>query len=243
MKSKRSRLDRYLAKELVQPKKVIRQILLQGRVKLDGEVCKDMDKLIDEFSHIKFDEQVLQSLQPVYIMLHKPVGVVSATKDLQHKTVLDLIDHPQKNELHIVGRLDLNTSGLLLLTNDSRWSNKLMQPENKIPKRYRVQLANPIHPDYIESFAKGFYFEYEQITTLPAQLEIIAEREAIVSIQEGKYHQVKRMFGRFRNPVVALHRLSVGGLSLDNSLEAGESRMLMPNEVFMALEEPKWSED
>ena len=235
MESKRGRLDRYLAKQLVQSKKAIRQLLLQGRVLIDGSVCKDMDRQIDEFSHIQVDEQVLQSKQAVYLMLHKPVGVVSATKDLQHKTVIDLIDHPQKNELHIVGRLDLNTSGLMLLTNDSRWSNKLMQPEQKVSKRYRVKLANPIHLNCVDDFAKGFYFEYEQITTLPAQLDIIAEREALVSIQEGKYHQIKRMFGRSRNPVVALHRESVGGLPLDESLAPGESRVLTPDEVLMAL--------
>ncbi|RLV61666.1 16S rRNA pseudouridine(516) synthase [Parashewanella curva] len=233
MQSKRGRLDRYLAKQLIQPKKAIRQLLLQGRVKVDDAICKDMDKQIDEFSHILVDDRTLQSNQPIYIMLHKPVGVVSATQDPNHKTVLDLINHPQKHELHIVGRLDLNTSGLVLLTNDSRWSSQLMHPQHKVTKRYKVRLANPIQHEYIEGFANGFHFEYEGVTTLPAKLEIVAEREAIVSILEGKYHQIKRMFGRYRNPVVELHRLSVGLLELDPVLKCGESRMLTQSEVFL----------
>ncbi|NRA24517.1 MAG: pseudouridine synthase, partial [Oleispira sp.] len=132
---------------------------------------------------------------------------------------------------HIVGRLDLNSSGLLLLTNDSRWSRKLMAPEEKVRKVYRVTLENDLSEDYISAFSEGMYFSFENITTQPAQLTIVSNKIAEVVLMEGKYHQIKRMFGRFRNPVLALHRQSVGNLILDQGLMPGESRPLTLTEV------------
>lgn len=168
-------------------------------------------------------------------MLNKPIGVVSATNDKEHKTVIDVLDNAYQLPLHIVGRLDLNTSGLLLLTNDSRWSESITQPEHHVTKEYLVTLANPINETYEAAFAQGMYFSYEDITTQPAKLSILSSHQAQVSLIEGRYHQIKRMFGRFRNPVIGLKRLSVGGLHLDESLKEGESRMLSPDEVKLAL--------
>ena len=167
-------------------------------------------------------------------MLNKPVGVVSATKDELHKTVIELLSGystEQLESLHIVGRLDLNTSGLLLLTNDSRWSRKLMAPEEKVSKVYSVTLENDLSEDYISAFAEGMYFSFEDITTQPAALKIISDKVAEVILMEGKYHQIKRMFGRFRNPVMALHRSSIGNLKLDKCLLEGQSRQLTSVEV------------
>jgi len=158
-------------------------------------------------------------------MLNKPKGVVSATKDGKHSTVLDLIQHPQKNELHIAGRLDFNTTGLVLLTNDGAWSRKISLPEKKIVKTYYVTLAKPLSHEYTYLFQKGIYFAYENITTQPAHLEILSEYTARLSLVEGKYHQVKRMFGFLKNNVLALHRSSVGNFSLDG-LEVGKSRII-----------------
>ncbi len=231
MQSKRSRLDRFLCKKLTLPHKSVRMLLINNRVKVDQIVAKALDLQIDEFSHIQFDEVVLQNRQAIYLMMNKPVGVVSATKDKEHQTVIDLLTHPNKSELHIAGRLDLNSTGLLLLTNDSQWSASLMSPEKKVDKVYQVTLDDPILDEYVQGFEKGFYFEYEDITTKPAILEIIGEREAIVTLSEGKYHQIKRMFGRYRNAVVGLHRLSIGGLCLDKNLELGQSRKLSVLEV------------
>ncbi|MFB2637713.1 pseudouridine synthase [Shewanella bicestrii] len=231
MQSKRGRLDRYLAVKLQIHRKAVRELLLAERVYVDGAPAKALDLLVDEFSHIVFDGQVLQANQPVYLMLHKPVGVVSATKDKEHRTVIDLLDCDARHELHIAGRLDLNSSGLLLLTNDSRWSEALMSPEQKVDKVYRVTLANPLSEDYIAAFAQGMYFGFEDITTQPAQLIILEPHVAEVTLREGKYHQIKRMFGRFRNPVVGLHRLSIGEITLDEALKPGESRMLTVEEV------------
>ncbi|WP_394199803.1 pseudouridine synthase [Shewanella waksmanii] len=231
MQSKRGRLDRFISQQKQIARKQVRLLVAQGQIWVDGVVAKDVAQLIDEFSHIRLNDEVLQAQSPIYLMLHKPVGVVCATVDAQHKTVIDLIDHPQKQQLHIVGRLDLNTSGLVLLTNDSRWSKRLMSPENKVAKRYRVTLAHPLSDQYIAAFAAGMWFEYEKITTLPAKLEIIDDFTAEVILTEGKYHQIKRMFGRFRNPVVALHRYAVGNMRLSDDLLVGESRSLTEQEV------------
>ncbi|GCF90130.1 pseudouridine synthase [Shewanella sp. M-Br] len=231
MQSKRGRLDRYLCTQLHTHRKAVRELLLLGRVRVDGLIVKDMDRQVDEFSHIQLDGQILQANTPVYLMLHKPIGVVSATKDTQHKTVIDLLDYEARDELHIAGRLDLNSSGLLLLTNDSRWSDALMSPTHKVDKVYRVTLANPLTEEYIAAFAEGMYFSFEDIMTQPAKLVILADHVAEVTLKEGKYHQIKRMFGRFRNPVVGLHRLSIGDIVLDEALASGESRMLTAAEV------------
>ena len=230
-----TRLDRFIGEHCQISRRDVRLILAQKRLLVDGEVVDDIALIINKFSHIQLDGVTLQKHQAHYIMLHKPVGVVCATVDKQHKTVIDLLDHPSKDELHIVGRLDLNTSGLVLLTNDSRWSERLMSPEHKVAKKYLVKLEQPITKEqsqrYIEAFAKGMYFAFEDITTLPAKLKIIDEYSVEVKLFEGKYHQIKRMFGRFQNPVIGLHRESVGSLVLDENLAVGESRSLNADEV------------
>ncbi len=115
-------------------------------------------------------------------MLNKPRGVVSATKDLKHPTVLDLIQHPQKNKLHIAGRLDFNTTGLVLLTNDGAWSRKISLPETRLAKTYEVTLSKPLIDEYVAVFREGIYFAYENITTQPAFLEILSEYTARLSL-------------------------------------------------------------
>ena len=142
------RLDRFISEFYQINRKKVRLILAQKRVFVDGVLANDIAQIIDQFSHIVMDLEVLQANQPHYIMLNKPVGVVCATKDDKHKTVIDLLkghfDESIISSLHIVGRLDLNTSGLVLLTNDSRWSEKLTSPAYKVAKCYHVTLANPI---------------------------------------------------------------------------------------------------
>ncbi|MEC4727303.1 16S rRNA pseudouridine(516) synthase [Shewanella sp. D64] len=231
MESKRGRLDRFISQQLQINRKNVRLMLAKGQVRVDGELARDIDLIVDEFSHICVDDKVLQANQTSYVMLHKPVGVVSATVDDKHKTVIDLLEWDNKESLHIVGRLDLNTSGLLLLTNDGRWSKRLMDPEHKVGKLYRVHLHNTLTSEYISAFAQGMYFEFEDITTLPAELEIVDSHTALVTLYEGRYHQIKRMFGRFRNPVIGLHRISVGSILLDKGLAVGESRALTEDEV------------
>ncbi|MGL1958038.1 MAG: pseudouridine synthase [Colwellia sp.] len=224
MSISRSRLDRFISQQSNLPRKAVRLLLAQKRILVDGIVAENIAQPIDKFSHIQLDDEILQANKPTYIMLHKPVGVVCATKDKQHKTVIDLLHCQHKDDLHIVGRLDLNTSGLVLLTNDSRWSEQLTSPQHKVEKRYLVTLKNPLTAEYIDAFAQGMYFDYEKITTQPVKLTILSTYQAEVILTEGRYHQIKRMFGRFRNPVMALHRIAIGSFVLDNTLKVGESK-------------------
>lgn len=234
MQTKSFRIDRYISKQLKINRRDIKLMLAQGRIVINGETVREVTTIVKEFDHVVCDGKTLQDKHPIYLMLHKPVGVVSATKDEQHQTVLSLLTGYSDSELkslHIVGRLDLNTSGLLLLTNDSYWSRKLMSPEEEVSKTYQVTLENDLTQDYIAAFAEGMYFSFEKITTQPAQLTIVDNKVAEVVLTEGKYHQIKRMFGRFRNPVLALHRSSIGNLVLDNDLALGQSRELTSVEV------------
>jgi 16S rRNA pseudouridine516 synthase len=231
MFAKRGRLDRLLSAHFQVPRRDIRTWLVGARIQVDGVVVKDPDFQIDEFSVVACDGIVFQENHRQYWMLHKPIGVVSATWDAKHATVIDLLECPNKDQLHIAGRLDLNSSGLLLLTNDSRWSQALTAPEQKVSKVYQVRLQNPLVPEMVDAFAKGMYFEYEDHNTLPAQLEIVGTHSALVTLSEGKYHQIKRMFGRFRNPVLAIHRQSIGAIQLDATLSPGQSRQLTLEEV------------
>ncbi len=231
MRSKHARLDRFISSRIGINRRDIKSLLAQGRIIVDGRVARDAQQGIGEFTRVTVDDQILQAINPIYIMLNKPIGVVSATKDTQHKTVIDLLSHPNRQKLHIVGRLDFNSTGLLLLTNDGRWSRLLTTPQQKVCKRYRVTLEKPISQDTIKAFSQGIYFEFENITTQAATLDILSDRLAEVSLSEGRYHQIKRMFGRFQNPVLKLHRIAIGNLALPSSLRPGESRELTQDEV------------
>lgn len=231
MDSKRTRLDRFVSVKTGINRRDVRLLLAQHRVFVDGVSAVSIDQIVGQFSHVVLDGRVLQANEPSYVMMNKPIGVVSATKDERHKTVVDLLERADRHELHIVGRLDFNSSGLLLLTNDGRWSRRLTTPKNNIAKLYRVTLAKPLTDDYVDAFAEGMYFSYEGITTRPAKLVIISDHVAEVTLMEGRYHQIKRMFGRFDNEVLTLHRLAIGHLRLDTSLSLGESRELTPEEV------------
>lgn len=232
MQSKHARLDRFLSQRLGQSRREIQHLLAAGRVQVDHAVTRDGQQRIGPFSTVQLDAELLQANQARYLMLHKPAGVVSATRDSKHTTVIDLLDEPDCNDLHIAGRLDFHSTGLLLLTNDGDWSRALSAPENRIGKRYRVTLEQPLSEEYVTAFAEGMWFAHEGITTRPAQLLIVSEHVAEVTLTEGRYHQIKRMFGRFRNRVLSLHRFAVGDLELDPKLEPGASRALTGAEVL-----------
>ncbi len=206
-------------------------MLAQQRVLVDGVAATDMSQIIGSFSQVWLDGEAIRNETPHYVMLNKPAGVVSATSDRKHTTVIDLLDLPFRNQLHIVGRLDFNSTGLLLLTNDGAWSRKLSLPGNRLVKHYRVTVEKPLTCEYVAAFQRGMYFDFEGITTRPAELDIMSEFEADVGLVEGRYHQIKRMFGRFDNKVLALHRYAVGTLMLDVDLAPGASRMLTTPEL------------
>ncbi|WP_281645446.1 16S rRNA pseudouridine(516) synthase [Parendozoicomonas sp. Alg238-R29] len=227
----RSRLDRFLSTTINISRRDTRILFAQGRVQVDGRTASDGNQQIDRFTCITFDGTILQDNKPRYLMLHKPVGVVSATRDTEHRTALEILNEPENSDLHIAGRLDLNTSGLLLLTNDSRWSSRLTAPDHKVEKRYRVTLQKPLNDSYVKAFNQGMYFEFENLTTRPAGFKQLSLFVAEITLQEGRYHQIKRMFGRFRNPVLALHRISVGKIQLCPTLSPGQYRELTSEEV------------
>ncbi|SQF96564.1 pseudouridine synthase, Rsu [Paucimonas lemoignei] len=226
------RLDRFLSNLPRFNRKDVRLALVTGRIKVDRQVVGNPHHDVREFSRVEFDTELLQAGKPArYFMLHKPQGCVSATSDPQHPTVLDLLHEPDKHELHIAGRLDFNTTGLMLITNDGQWSRRLTQPQTKLPKVYYVETEQLIDEHYVEKFAAGFYFAFEDLTTQPALLTLLEPRCARLSIVEGRYHQIKRMFGHFDNKVLRLHRESMGHLHLNPELEPGQYRALEPSEI------------
>ncbi len=226
------RLDRYLANRARLSRQDVQRLLANGRVQVNGETSQIMDQEVRVFDRIELDGELLQAGKAArYLMLHKPTGCVSATQDAIHRTVLDLIDEPDKQDLHIAGRLDFNTTGLMLLTNDGQWSRRLTQPTSLQGKVYLVETEDEIDPACVDVFARGMYFRFENLTTLPAELVLLAPRRARLTLHEGRYHQVKRMFGHFNNKVTALHRESMGPLTLDPALEPGRYRPLTAHEI------------
>ena len=226
------RVDRFLSNLPRFNRKQVRLLLVQRRVSVDGVAVSDPHHEVRAFSRVCVDDEVLQAGKPArYFMLHKPKGCVSATAHPQHPTVLDFLDEPDKDELHIAGRLDFNTTGLMLITNDGQWSRRLTQPQTKLPKVYRVETEQDIGADYAATFAQGLYFAFEDLTTQPAELVLLGARTARLSIIEGRYHQVKRMFGHFDNKVIGLHRERMGSLVLDAALAPGQYRALTDDEI------------
>lgn len=231
------KLDRLIAKHRQMGRTAALRAIAARRVRVDGFVVVNGHDEVDRFGTVMLDDEPVQVAERgLYLLMHKPVGWLSATKDAQHPTVLDLIDDPEKYTLHLAGRLDRNTSGLLILTNDGNWSKRLMTADFKVPKVYRVETDVPLPPEAVEAFARGFYFHTEDITTLPAKLEIFGEHLARVTLHEGRYHQVKRMFHRVGCRVRALHRESVGALCLPEDLKPGEWRPMTEEEKSSALE-------
>ena len=230
MTSKTHRLDRFSRLNSVFSLADTRLLIAQKRIVVDGCPAESIQQRVTAFTDVVLDGKPLNHNKPVYLILNKPEGVVSATKDSKHATVIDLIEHPKKDALHLVGRLDFNTTGLMLLTNDGAWSRKISLPETKLVKTYEVTLSKPITDETISAFRAGIYFSYENLTTQPAELERLTAHSARLSLVEGKYHQVKRMFGLFQNKVLALHRVAVGPLSLAG-LSAGDSRLLTAKEM------------
>ena len=210
-------------------RRLANQLLAAGRVWVDGAVCRDGSEDISRFREVKIDKDIIQQAEPAYyLMLHKPAGYLSATRDDQHPTVMELIEPELRAHLHIGGRLDRASTGLLILSSDGLWSRRLTEPAVKIPKVYRVTTAEPISPETALRFAEGIWFEYEQLTTSPARLEQLNNHEARVTIFEGRYHQVKRMFHAVGNRVTSLHRES---MVLDPELPVGGYRHLSGSEI------------
>lgn len=207
-------------------------LLASGRVQVDGKAVRDGAYEASRFQQVCVDQTIVQAAEPAYyLMMHKPAGYLSATSDQQHPTVMELVAPELRPHLHIGGRLDRASTGLLILSNNGSWSRALTAPENKLPKTYRVTTAYPLSPDTADRFSEGIWFDYEQLRTSPAQLEQISATEVRLTIYEGRYHQVKRMFHAVGNRVTSLHREVMGPLKLDARLKPGHYRPLSETEI------------
>lgn len=225
------RLDKYLANMGVGSRKEVKDYIKKGLVKVNGEIQTLAKLNIDTEDEISLNNEILTYQEYVYFMMNKPEDTISATKD-RRRTVIDLLDEKdQKRSVFPVGRLDKDTTGLLLLTDDGRLAHDLLSPKNDIEKVYEAQLDQKLDPKDVEAFQEGFYLKPENILTKPAKLEILEEKRARVSIVEGKYHQVKRMFAQCGKEVLALKRLAMGSLVLDENLEIGTYRELTQEEI------------
>lgn len=225
------RLDKFVAHNTAHSRSEVRQLLKAGRLQVNGEAVRDAGLALRPQDVVMLDGKLLSARGPRYFMLHKPAGVVSATEDGGHRTVLDLLAGEDREGLHVAGRLDIDTTGLVLITDDGQWSHRIKAP-GRHEKRYRVQTARPIAPSAVAAFAGGLLLRGEEDQpTRPARLEIIAPCEALVWLQEGRYHQVKRMFAAIGNHVEALHREAVAGIELDLKLPEGSFRPLNPEEI------------
>ena len=226
------KLSRMVSNQNGVSRKRANALIATGRVSVNGKVCRNPQHDVSEFCAVTADGDVIQQGRPSrYLMLNKPAGYLSATVDDTHPTVLELIDPTLHDDLHIGGRLDRASTGLLILTNDGNWSRRLTEPEIKIPKVYRVTTEQPITEETHRRFAEGIWFEFEQLTTSPAQIEVLHECEARITIYEGRYHQVKRMFHAVGNRVTSLHRESIGKIQLNDELSPGQHRSLTAEEI------------
>ncbi len=228
------RLDKYLADMGIGTRSEVKSYIRKGRVKVNGIVVKEPDIKLDTVkSEVYFDKEQITYESMEYYMLNKPAGVVSATVDNHCKTVVELIKSSKNKDLFPVGRLDKDTEGLLLITNDGDLAHRLLSPKKHVPKVYYAQIKGLVTKEDIVKFKAGIKLE-EDFITLPAQLEILEAGEVSVikvTIYEGKFHQVKRMFEAVSKEVLYLKRLSMGEMQLDESLAPGEYRKLTENEL------------
>lgn len=216
-------LSQFIAKSSGLGKRHAKKLIEAGDVRLNGEIVIDGNLPLEKFDLLSANGEILQARTARYLLLHKPIGILSATTDKIHRTVVDLIHEPWANELHLAGRLDRATSGLVILTNDSRFSESLTSPDKHVPKTYLVQTDQAIPETVLQQFRDGMSFEKENTRSAPAEVELLSETSCRLKIYEGLHHQIKRMFLRFGIRVTQLHRESIGPYHLGN-LQPGEWR-------------------
>lgn len=225
------RLDKFLCEMNIGTRSQVKAYLKQGLVTVNGVLVKDSDSKLDENQDIvTYRGEELRYQQYHYYMLNKPQGVVTATKDNVSKTVMELLPLEIRKKLFPVGRLDKDTEGLLLLTDDGALSHRLLSPTNHVDKTYLVTIAKPLTFEACKSLEEGVEIG-ESHPTRPAVVEILSDSQIFLTIQEGRFHQVKRMLKAVDNEVTALKRISFGGLKLDETLKPGDSRELSELEV------------
>ncbi|PEI05372.1 16S rRNA pseudouridine(516) synthase RsuA [Pantoea agglomerans] len=226
------RLDKFISQQLEISRAIAHREIRGQRVTVNGEVVRDTAFKLLPDHEVAYDGNVLQMLTgPRYFMLNKPQGYVCSTDDPDHPTILYFIEEPVSFKLHAAGRLDIDTTGLVLLTDDGQWSHRITSPRHHCEKTYRVTLESPIGDDTAAQFTAGVQLHNEKDLTKPAQLEVITPTDVRLTLSEGRYHQVKRMFAAVGNRVIELHRERIGNISLDDDLEPGEYRTLTEDEI------------
>lgn len=228
------RLDKYLADIGIGSRSEVKKYIKKGQVKVDNQLIKDIGYKVNlDKEKVYFDNNLLEYNKYIYLMLNKPAGVVSATRDNVHKTVIDLIDKKYQKNIFPVGRLDIDTEGLLLITNDGQLAHDLLSPKKKIPKTYYAKVQGQVTNKEVKEFENGLIID-DNFTALPAKLEILESGQVSkvnVTIYEGKFHQVKRMFEAVGMKVIYLKRISMASLELDKNLEISSYRQLTDDEI------------
>ena len=229
------RLDNLLAQEKIS-RKAMKQALLKGDILVDGCPARSLAQNIDTgLQKLLFQDRIIRGYEHTYLMLHKPTGVVTANKDKEFQTVMDLLSPDiQSDKLYAVGRLDRDTTGLLILTDNGPLGFQLLHPQYHVDKTYQVQVNGLLTPDHIQAFQKGIVF-LDGTVCKPARLEILSaspsHSQASITISEGKFHQVKKMFLSVGVKVVSLKRVQFGDFTLDPELAEGQFRPLNPEEL------------
>lgn len=227
------RIDKYISNSTPLSRKELKVYFKKGQVKVDGKTVTDIGTHIDEnTAQVYLDGKRVVYSRFTYLMLNKPSGYISATFDKKFPVVTDLVPEVYSHlDLFPIGRLDIDTVGLLILTNDGDLAHRLLVPKSHVPKTYFVRAKNPI--DKAACLALQEPMDLGDFVTIPAKLQIKGECEALITIYEGKYHQIKRMFEAVNNQVVYLKRVAMGALCLDETLKEGEMRPLSDEEIIL----------
>ncbi len=225
------RIDKIISAQTEYSRKDVKKLVFQKRVRLNGELIFKSDIKIDENKDvISIDGKEIDVQKNIYLILNKPEGYISATEDRTQKTVLDLIDEKYSHrELFPAGRLDKDTTGMMIITDDGVFAHNILAPKKHISKTYEVEIDIKVTEEMKQGFENGV--ELNDGICKKAQLEITGDNTAIVVLTEGRYHQIKRMFGCFGAKVTKLHRTAMGGLKLPVDLNKGESRELLKEEL------------
>ncbi|WP_409439506.1 pseudouridine synthase [Psychromonas sp. GE-S-Ul-11] len=237
------RLDKFVIKSTELTNQQAKQVIEAGDVMVNGEVVQQVAQQVHENNLVVFANQRLVARPFRYMLMNKPANTICSNVDEVYPSALNLLTEDRctngletlnvnklyLDELHIAGRLDADTTGLILITDDGRWTFSITLPTNLCPKVYRVTLSKPFKSELIKTFKYGIQLQGEQELTQPAVVEIITEQQVLLTITEGKFHQVKRMFAAVGNRVVGLHREQIGQVKLD--VELGQWRYLTPLEV------------
>jgi len=224
------RLDQFVATSTELSRKEAKRAISRGRVTVDGDTCTAANRHLPREARVALDGRLLALPGERYLMMNKPAGVISATTDSTQPTALDLLPAELARDLHIAGRLDADTTGLLLLTTDGQWSHRVTSPRTDCPKTYRVTLSEPLTDDSVKALEQGLLLHNDPRPTRPANVVVVEDRVIDLTISEGRYHQVKRMLAAVGNHVVRLHRLRIGPVAIDPGLEPGGYRELTREE-------------